>query len=499
MGAPAALGHRLRSPDFPEPTATRKVAVVIVGSGIAGLTAARQLQRNGVRDLLLIEAADAPGGNSSCGENAVSPFPWGAHYVPLARADDDALMALFHEMDIITGYEKDAPVYNEYFLAADPQERLYIHGRWQEGLLPNIGIAASDRSQYARFFELVGKLKDTIGRDGKPLFAIPMIKSSADAEWRALDTISMASYLAKQGFTSPALNWYINYCCRDDYGASAAQTSAWAGLHYFASRNGKAANANSISVVTWPEGNGFFVRAWAKQLQGQIQTNALAYSVTAQPQGAIVDYFDAIAQRSIRVEAQAVVLALPSFIATRIWKDAPPAQIFDYSPWMVANLTLNRVPEGRGMDLAWDNVVKESPMLGYVVADHQSVKRHKVATVITYYWPLSHTDPAAARREALSRSHFDWQTLITKDLFKVHPTLQGQIAQLDVMVWGHGMRRPTPGSTWGATTNIENDRTREPVFVAHSDQSSISIFEEAFHHGLNAAARCKQFLVRRAA
>src|SRR5262249_51358958 len=29
---------------------------------------------------------------------------------------------------------------------------------------------------------------------------------------------------------------YIEYACRDDYGALAAQTSAWAGIHYFASR-----------------------------------------------------------------------------------------------------------------------------------------------------------------------------------------------------------------------------------------------------------------------
>ena len=38
------------------------------------------------------------------------------------------------------------------------------------------------------------------------------------------------------GSTSPAMRWYADYACRDDYGALARDTSAWAGVHYFASR-----------------------------------------------------------------------------------------------------------------------------------------------------------------------------------------------------------------------------------------------------------------------
>jgi len=28
------------------------------------------------------------------------------------------------------------------------------------------------------------------------------------------------------------LRWYVDYGCRDDYGAPASATSAWAGVHY---------------------------------------------------------------------------------------------------------------------------------------------------------------------------------------------------------------------------------------------------------------------------
>ena len=47
----------------------------------------------------------------------------------------------------------------------------------------------------------------------------------------------------------------MNYCCRDDYGAMAADTSAWAGVHYFASRA-----PEEKGPLTWPEGNGWITR-----------------------------------------------------------------------------------------------------------------------------------------------------------------------------------------------------------------------------------------------
>jgi glycine/D-amino acid oxidase-like deaminating enzyme len=60
-----------------------RVPVVIVGGGIAGLSAAWQLERGGFRDYVLLEMEREAGGNSRGGENAVSRYPWAAHYVPV--------------------------------------------------------------------------------------------------------------------------------------------------------------------------------------------------------------------------------------------------------------------------------------------------------------------------------------------------------------------------------------------------------------------------------
>lgn len=486
MGPSAALGHRLRDHAVPAPSATREARVVIAGAGIAGLAAAYALRRRGVRDVLLIDALPEPGGNASSGRNAVSAYPWGAHYVPLVRQDCGPVLELFSELGIITDRDaENRPVYDEYFLSADPQERLWMYGRWQDGFVPTMGASARDEAQFTAFFAATERMKHALGRDGKPAFAIPVDNSSADPEWRELDRITFADYLRREGFDSPRLLWYANYCCRDDYGALAADVSAWAGLHYFASRNGVAANADPSSVVTWPEGNGHLARELARRSGATFQGESLVTQVERTDHGVSVDYFDARLGRSIRVNARAAVVCLPRFVVTRVVSGLKPdsAADFTYSPWMVANLTLSALPAGTGQPLAWDNVIYDSPLLGYVVATHQGLESQRSSTVITYYWPLSEDAPAVSRQSALARPLSDWQAMVLRDLLRVHPELDHHIENMDVWIWGHGMVRPTPGFIWGESRRAASAGHLPPVYFAHSDLSGISIFEEAYCRG----------------
>jgi phytoene dehydrogenase-like protein len=487
------LGHRLRDRNLPPTSITRRAQVVVAGAGISGLAAAYALRRHGIDDVLLLDPLAEIGGNASYGENGVSAYPWGAHYVPLVRPDCEPVLELFRDLKIIVGEDaRGRPVYDEYCLSADPQERLWVLGRWQEGLVPEIEATPADRREFGEFFRETERLKQTVGADGRSWFAIPVDASSTDADCRALDGITMSAYLQQKGWRSPLLAWYVNYCCRDDYGSTADAVSAWAGLHYFAARNGAAANADPTTVVTWPEGNGHLVAALAARAAAAVQCRALVTRIAPTPSGAVVEYFDAALQRAVRVEAAAAVGCLPRFVAERVVENlAPVASQFSYAPWMVANLTLSRLPAGRGQQLAWDNVIFDSPLLGYVVATHQKLSLVQRATVITYYWPLSHAEPGAARHEALARSLEDWQHIILGDLLRVHPELEGHIENIDVRIWGHAMVRPTPGFIWGeARRSAALDRP--PIFLAHSDLSGISIFEEAYCRGFEAGTRAAQ-------
>jgi hypothetical protein len=282
----------------------------------------------------------------------------------------------------------------------------------------------------------------------------------------------------------------VNYCCRDDYGSLAGNVSAWAGLHYFCARTGVAANADPGTVVTWPEGNGHLARALLQRASPDLQLRSLVTRIARIGTGVEVDYFDAVAARSIRVTADSAIVCLPRFVAEHVVEPGPglPASIaraFSYAPWMVANLTLSQLPAGPGQALAWDNVIYDSALLGYVVATHQSLAQRQRETVITYYWPLTEHDPATSRTLASQRSLREWQTTVAADLLRVHPELHGSIENMDVRVWGHAMIRPTPGFIWGDARR-QSLCQQPPIFFAHSDMSGISIFEEAYCRGRRA-------------
>jgi predicted NAD/FAD-binding protein len=496
-GASSALGHRLRSGDFPPATVTLRKRAVIIGGGISGLAAGYRLAQAGLDDFMLLDPEERPGGNSISGHNEVSAYPWGAHYVPVVTEQASAVKRLFEEFGIITGHDsRGLPVYNEFYVCADPEERLYMYGRWQEGLVPVLGIAPDEEAQYERFFKIMGDYRTRKGRDGKKVFAIPIDKSSQDREWLALDAITMREWMQDQGFDAPGLQWYANYCCRDDYGTTYEETSAWAGIHYFAARNGVAANMEPGKVVTWPEGNGWLAQKLAAPIHEKIATRTLAYSIIDRGDRVVVEYWDEPKQRAVRVEAEAVVIAVPRFVAQRLLHSdrlTLDAESFTYSPWMVANITLGRLPSGEGAPLSWDNVIYDSETLGYVVATHQITQMRPTRTVLTYYWPLSHLNPEQARREAVDRSYHDWQKIILRELLAVHPELEGNIERVDVWLWGHAMIRPVPGFIWGAARRRALEQ-HPPVFTAHSDMSGISIFEEAYTRGAGVAEQVLDYL-----
>lgn len=490
LGASVQIGHRLRDGRFPAPQSERSTAVVIVGGGISGLSAGWKLAKAGVDDFEILELEPECGGNSRYGESSVSRYPWGAHYVPRPSKESRAVRELFEECGIIEGYASGTPKIREEYLCFSPQERLYLHGRWQEGLLPTVGATAKDLDEYARFRGLLRSYHDRRGADGRRAFAIPMELSTRDPDVLALDRLSIRDFLAERGFRSAGLHWYVDYACRDDFGCRSSDVSAWAGIHYFASRGGESGDESAL--ITWPEGNGWLVEWLRRRLAARLRVNALVYRISAERSRVIVDAFDPRAERSVRITAGHVIFAAPKHTLRFLFADAAADQLrllaeFQYAPWMVANLTLRRFPvERTGPPISWDNVIYDSPSLGYVVATHQSLRTHLADTVFTYYHPLAGSRPDEERRRLLETSWSDWAELILRDLSKPHPEIRDLVTRLDVFRWGHAMVRPRPGFLWGEARR----RAAEPigrVHFAHSDLSGFSIFEEAQYRGVLAA------------
>jgi hypothetical protein len=132
-------------------------------------------------------------------------------------------------------------------------------------------------------------------------------------------------------------------------------------------------------------------------------------------------------------------------------------------------------------------VVYSSGSLGYVEATHQQIQQIKEKKVLTWYWPLTHLDPAAARQWALQRRHAEWVSDIFSDLRAVHPDIEQNTEKIDIMVWGHAMAQPQPGWIHGGHRQALQESFTERIHFAHTDLAGISIFEEGFYQGIKAA------------
>jgi glycine/D-amino acid oxidase-like deaminating enzyme len=460
----AALGHRLRDrAPMPAPRRRVRVPVVIVGGGIAGLSAAWQLERHGFRDYVLLEMESEAGGNSRAGENVVSRYPWAAHYVPVPGPRATLARELFRELGVLT----DAG-WDERNLCFAPQERMFVHGEWQPGLEAELLGSRTGRDELRRFEALIEEQR----RTGE--FTIPMALGARAGS--PLDRMTFAEWLDATNLRSPAMRWYAEYGTRDDYGALAHDTSAWAGVHYHAARE-----PAEQGPLTWPEGNAWIARRLAARIAPRLVTGALVHRVSR----------DSGNRWQVRAgdaefSCEHVIFAAPMFVAPYVI-EGMRAPRFTYSPWLVANLTLDRWPEERGVAPAWDNVIRSAAGLGYVVATHQSLRvREPGATVWTYYWALAQRDAITERRVLQASTWSDWVERIMKELSVAHPNIRRCVTHVDLVRLGHAMVRPTVGFL-GADARRDPKWAPRGIYLAHSDLSGLSLFEEAQYRGAAAA------------
>jgi hypothetical protein len=303
--------------------------------------------------------------------------------------------------------------------------------------------------------------------------------------------MTFARWLDEEKLDDPHLRWYLDYCCRDDYGAGIATVSAWAGVHYFASRHGFQApgvsgldDAPRDAVLTWPEGNGWLTRQLAAPLGTRLHAGRTVLRIAQVRQGVEVDAFDHATRTLERWQARECIVALPVLVAARVVHNPPPmlraaAARIQYAPWLVANIHLRSPLHDRpGAPPSWDNVLYGSTGLGYVDARHQALDPRPGPTVLTWYHApgLSPT----ARAHLLDAPWTHWRDVVLGELSQAHADLPEVATQVDITRYGHAMAVPLPGERSAAAARVSNGG---PLRFAHSDWSGYSVFEEAFTRG----------------
>ncbi len=501
------------------PAKNRQTDVLIAGGGVAGLAAARALRLAGQEDFALLELEDSAGGNSRAGDVAGLPCPLGAHYLPLPGDTATEVQDLLEELGLrqrVAGRW----VYDERHLCHSPQERLFFNGEWQEGLLPLQGVGRETLTQYQRFATLVAQLQ----RQAR--WEIPAFKVPSAPLLQQLSAITFKSFLAQHSLDDRYLLGYLDYCCRDDYGAGIATVSAWAGMHYFASRHGFSAPGADAPehdpLLTWPEGNAWITHRLATPLGTRLHTANVVVRVATVKHGVEVDAWNTRTEQLERWQARQAIVALPIFVAARVVENPPDwllqaAALTRYAPWLVANIHIRHaLHDPPGAPPSWDNVIYQDTGadagLGYVDASHQRLQSKPDATVLTYYRALGdHAAGAASpppppgvagRQWLLAQPWHHWRDRILTELSVAHPDLAAKVTRIDITRYGHAMAIPTPTNTrqislqpiLGEGFKLSTSKSSsgwQRLHFAHSDWAGYSVFEEAFTLGHWAGLRAQ--------
>lgn len=464
-----------------------RTGIVIVGAGVAGLSAAWRLHRAGFDDYVVLELEDEPAGTARGGVLPRSQYPMGAHYLPAPHRDFTALQTLLEDLGVMTGREPDGtPIYDARAIVRAPVERHRHRGLWHEGLYPASGAAPSALAQLDR---LHARLRTLDGRDdrGRRMFDLPLWRSST--AHRELDGITMAQWLDREGFDDWRVRWLCDYGCRDDYGCTIEEVSAFAALHHFVARGLE--DDRDRLLLSWPQGNAELCARIIQRTDGaRLHPGHAVLRIDADTGEVLAR--ELASERTIAFAAGRVLWAAPRFVMRHVVRgDGLPADAITYSPWLVANVEVSERPGGTGAPLSWDNVAIDAPHLGYVVANHNEdlAQRRRGGAVLTYYEPWCAPDAAALaqrRQRLLSATLDELCDHVLAQLEAMHGGITRHVRAIDVSRWGHAMVRPVPGALFSARAEAARLPVGRVVPCA-ADTGGLPLFEQAFALGVRAA------------
>ena len=162
-----------------------------------------EARQSGLDDFLLVELENEPGGNARSGASPLVAYPWGAPPAA-ARPGSPGDAGTPGRTGVLAGDPAaEKPGYDERYLCATPQERVFKDGLWEEDSSPlrpcprRTGAAAPLSRPHG------GTPRPPRGKDGRRAFALPMELSSRDPAWLALDRLPFSRWLNDNGFTAP--------------------------------------------------------------------------------------------------------------------------------------------------------------------------------------------------------------------------------------------------------------------------------------------------------
>jgi len=479
---------------------------IVVGGGMSGLIATYRLRQGNV---LLLERDPVVGGVCKSANWQGIEYALGAAYMldPDPDSDDPREKLGFEfleELDLRTrGEDLSTDRSRQRRLSGDANHCVFSSRR----VVPEAEVYTTRNK---RFFEHVLESDN-----------YPSVPPTDPALVEALDRVSFAAFLRNAALQQkvygstvgviPRLGWEaIEYYCWGAFGTTAAETSAYHGLNFFAAEFGGA--------LVFPGGNAFIAKRIGERIARdnprairtgawtlRVERDGSTFHVTTWEDGALHRY-----------QARSVVMATPLFLApamipwlSQVQKDAIAS--LRYRAYVVANVLLARNADAifrlpairrgyeltrvHGVDVARAQAQQLSARKVYsdaILADFP-VGRHATRAVLTVYRPYPYDD---GRPELFGAAYADIEAEVRREVlagFGPHGLKAGDIEAVELCRWGHPMIVTRPGQLADGT--LTRATHGEPgLYYCHTDTMGAPAYENAFAAAHDAVDAVQKFL-----
>jgi len=460
--------------------------VVVVGSGIAGLSTAFYLQqRRPSTRVLILDANTDFGGNARRDDQPPLPVmaSTAASYcvAPYADFQSELYKAIGLDWE---KYKVDAPFYSYYVDDRTPGAKagarggnLDTYGKGLKELPYSAAIVAQllhCREEFAKWGEMEGSPTDP--------------PDDSDPKFDHLSRISLADYLTKELRCDPiVVDFYTRYTI-DALGGTSEQVNAHSAICFlggeynapFAFPGGNAGLARLLVkrlVRAARPGDAIrqpIVRSALDQAANRVRIRQDAVTVRVDQDGVVYHK----GGRFHRAKARAIVLATGSQSAQHLVahlldeRRRAAWRRFNTVPVVVANVAVRSaapfVDAGLGYNEYWWG---SKYWADFVIADWATPNRRRRnrPTVLTFFaGNTAGPDELANERYKLLDTPFaDYEQSIRDDLSRIMAGTAfdagRDITAIYVYRWGHGLIMPTPGHVFGTTGNRDDGPRRIAV------------------------------------
>jgi monoamine oxidase len=400
--------HQIRDGHvFDRPGPTKKAGVVIIGGGVAGLSAAYFLGDK--NDWLLLEKEDHFGGNAYQEEFAGQPFATGSAYAYRDDAGDQLAAELGLKLLLVSN--PDPTIVNKTF----------VPDTWKTGL---------DQLPYP---------KDVIASFKK--FRDDIMKLDLKSHAMELDAQPFTNFTS--AYAKEVTQWWDDYG-PSNWGATTEDTSAYVAVDAFQGL----INGEDDQRVILPGGLGCITHRLVEILppkyKDRMLGEATVVAIVPEAGGVNVTYFHA--GQLTTVSAKAAIVCVPKLIASRLITELPAEQKkamhhTRYAPYPVVNVIFDQPVYNRGYD-TWcpGNTFTDFIVADWTVRNSPGYKQKN--NILSFYTPLREYQRSTLLQEENCKS---LAANVLADFQKLLPEFNVNPVEVRIYRRGHPMFIAAPG------------------------------------------------------